>query len=91
MLVVGLVAAILGLGGTPVTLTRRLPIAAVLFLSVAGAFLLLYVTFTVPRNPTVDGVQGQYFLPVALAGVILVSGLPTAGGSRCYMLPWLRC
>lgn len=74
-LVVGLVAAILGLGGVPVTLTKRLLIAAVLLLSMAGAFLLIYVTFDVPGNPTVDHVQGRYFLPIALAGVILVSGL----------------
>jgi uncharacterized membrane protein len=75
MLVVGLVATILGLGGVPVTLIRRLLIAAVLLLSVAGVFLLTYLTFNVPGNPTVDGVQGRYFLPLALVGVILLSGL----------------
>jgi len=75
MLVVGLVATILGLGGVPVTLIRRVLIAAVLLLSVAGAFLLIYLTFNVPGSPTVDNVQGRYFLPLALAGVILLSGL----------------
>jgi uncharacterized membrane protein len=75
MLVVGLVAATLGLGGLPVTRTRRLLIAGALLLSIAGSFLLIYLTFNVPGNPTVDGVQGRYFLPVALAGVILLGGL----------------
>jgi uncharacterized membrane protein len=75
MLVVGLAATILGLGDVSVTLTRRLLIVAAILLSVAGVFLLVYVTFNVPGNPTVDNVQGRHFLPVALAGVIVLSGL----------------
>jgi uncharacterized membrane protein len=74
MLVVGLAAAILGLGGIHITLTRRLLIAAALLLSVAGVFLSEYVISNVPGNPTVDFVQGRFFLPIALGGVILVSG-----------------
>ena len=74
MLAVGLVAAILGLGGIHITLTRRLLIAAALLLSVAGVFLSEYLISNVPGNPTVDGVQGRFFLPIALGGVIFVSG-----------------
>jgi uncharacterized membrane protein len=79
MLIVGVVAAILGLGGVQVTLTRRLIIAAVLLLSAAGVFFMVYVTFNAPGNPTVDNVQGRHLLPIALSGAVLLSGL---GNSR---------
>jgi uncharacterized membrane protein len=74
-LIVGLLATILGLGGVHVTLTRRLIIATVLLLSVAGLFFMVYVTFNAPGNPTVDNVQGRHLLPIALSGAILLSGL----------------
>ena len=51
---------------------RRLLFA--LLLSVAGVFLSEYVISNVPGNPTVDFVQGRFFLPIALGGVIFVSG-----------------
>jgi len=45
-----------------------------LLLSVAGIFLSEYVISNVPGNPTVDFVQGRFFLPIALGGVTFVSG-----------------
>jgi len=75
MLIVGVVAAILGLGGVQVTFTRRLIIVAALLLSAAGIFFTVYVIFNAPGISTVESVQGRYFLPVALSGVLLLTGL----------------
>ncbi len=63
--------------------TRPLVAAAVL-LAAAGTFFGIYVTWTAVGRPIVDGVQGRYFLPLALAGV---AGLPALGA---LPLAWPR-
>jgi uncharacterized membrane protein len=75
VLIAGLIATIIGLGGVPVALTGRLTIVGALLLSLAGVFFLIYVTFDVPGDPTVDGVQGRYFIPIMLNGALLLSGI----------------
>jgi uncharacterized membrane protein len=58
-------------------------IAAGLLLSACGMFGAEYVSWTAPGNPTVEGIQGRYFLPLALVGAAL---LPAVGGARVARL-----
>jgi uncharacterized membrane protein len=58
-------------------------IAAGLLLSAIGVFAIQYRNWTVPRHATVEGVQGRYFLPLAMAGAGLV---PVLGNSRTARL-----
>ena len=75
ILIVGLIAATLGLGGLRVGLARRLTIVGALSLSLGGVFFLVYVTFNAPGNLTVDAVVGRYFIPIVLSGSLLLSGI----------------
>ena len=79
MLGVAALTAMLEIGGARIGVASRLVIAAGLLLAVAGIFALLYLTWTAPGRATVAGVQGRYFLPLALAGTAL---LPALGHSR---------
>lgn len=60
----------------------RLAIAVGLLLSAAGVFAIQYLTWTEPGHPVVEGVQGRYFLPLALAGTGLLPALGWASPSR---------
>ena len=55
----------------------RLLVVAALLASAFGVFAAEYVTWTVPGNAVVEGVEGRYFLPLALAGAAV---LPALGG-----------
>jgi uncharacterized membrane protein len=79
MLGVAAVAAMLGLRGDRISIGGRLTIAAGVLLSAIGVFAIMYLTWTVPGHPTVDGVQGRYFIPLALIGAAL---LPAIGDLR---------
>ncbi len=59
-------------------------LAAGLGTAVGGVFGIQYVTGTAPAQLVVEGVQGRYFLPLALAGTVL---LPAFGVIR---VSWLQ-
>jgi uncharacterized membrane protein len=74
MLVGAAVATMLGSSRESISAVGRLVIVLGLVLSAAGIFGLLYLTWTVPGHPTVEGVQGRYFTPLALTCVALLPG-----------------
>lgn len=77
MLVVAAIAAMLGVAGGPVRGGSWLAIAGAILLAAGGIFAIQYLTWTTPGSPTVEGVQGRYFLPLALAGAALLPALQT--------------
>jgi uncharacterized membrane protein len=79
MLVVAAVAAMLGMRGERISVASRLLIATGVLGSAAGVFAIEFVTWTVPGHATVEGVEGRYFLPLALVGAAL---LPALGDGR---------
>jgi uncharacterized membrane protein len=82
-LAAGALAAMLGRSPAPAMPGRRLLVAAALLLSAVGLFAAQYITWTAPGFPTVQGVHGRYFLPLALAGAAL---LPSLGLGRLAFL-----
>jgi uncharacterized membrane protein len=86
MLVVAGVAATLASSGGRAYARGDLVIAAGLLLSVAGVFGAEYILWTPPGSPVVAGVQGRYFLPLAVIGAAL---LPSFGTAR--WLPLRNC
>lgn len=56
----------------------RLLVMGVLFITVCGIYLVLYVSWTPVGNPEILGVQGRYLIPVALFLCLLANG---GGGS----------
>ncbi len=83
MLGVAAVAAVLGLRGKRISLGSRVIVVAGLLVSGAAVFASEYLVWTPVGDPTVDGVQGRYFLPLALAGAAL---LPALGETRLARL-----
>jgi uncharacterized membrane protein len=79
MLAVAALAAMLGLRGKRIGVGTFSIIAAGLAVSAIGVFSALYMTWTVPGYLTVEGIQGRYFLPLALAGTALI---PAFGDPR---------
>jgi uncharacterized membrane protein len=79
MLGVAAVTAALGLTGERISVGSRLVMALGLLVTVAGVFASQYVIWTAPGHPIIDGVQGRYFLPLAVAGAAL---LPALGNRR---------
>jgi len=79
MLGVAAIAAMLGLKGERISAGSRLMMAAGLLLSAAGMFATFYLIWTRPGDAIVSGMQGRYFLPLALAGAGL---LPMLGDGR---------
>jgi uncharacterized membrane protein len=79
MLAVAAIAAALGFKGQPVRAASRLLVAGAILIGAAGVFLIEYLTWTVPGSPVIEGVQGRYFLPLALPVAAL---LPALGGTR---------
>jgi uncharacterized membrane protein len=86
MLAVAAAAAILGSRGKRTGTGARCLIVATMLISVAGVFAAVYLDWTPPGELIVAGVQGRYFIPIALAGV----GLPPAFGhprwARAYTI-----
>jgi uncharacterized membrane protein len=83
MLAIAAVAAALGIKGKPVGTGSRLVVIAGTLSAALGLFGIEYLTWTVPGNPTIDGIQGRYFLPLAMAGTAL---LPALGHTRLAAL-----
>ncbi|MDE2581627.1 MAG: DUF2142 domain-containing protein [Rhodospirillales bacterium] len=79
MLLVAAAATMLGRGERTVGAASRLVIAAAVLSSVVAVFAIEYLTWTVPGALVVDGVQGRYFLPLALVGG---AALPALGTDR---------
>jgi uncharacterized membrane protein len=86
-LVIAAVAAMLGMKGERVGYSGILLIAVGVFLSVAAVFGIQYLTWTPPDHPIIEGVQGRYFLPIALAGTAMFPALGNARLAR--MQNWL--
>lgn len=83
MLIIAAVATTLGIKGERIRCPSILAVAAGLLLSSAGMFIIMYVIWTPPGSATVAGLQGRYFLPLALVGVAL---LPALGNTRTARL-----
>jgi uncharacterized membrane protein len=63
----------------------RLVLAAAILLSAAAVFGIEYLTWTPPGAAAVEGVQGRYFLPLALLAAV---ALPTLGSARLRAARW---
>jgi uncharacterized membrane protein len=74
------VAAMLGTIGARLSVRGRLMISLASLLSILGVFGSQYLAWTVPGGETVEGVQGRYFLPIAVVGAGL---LPAFGNRWC--------
>jgi uncharacterized membrane protein len=81
-------ATMLGSGREPMIAAHRLITMFCLVLSVVGIFGLVYLTWTVPGYPTVVGVQGRYFTPLALACVALLPGISRPGWTWTRTMTW---
>ena len=82
MLVVAAAAVMLGAKGKPMTAGSYLIVAAGIAFAAVGVFLVEYVTWTVPGHPSVEGVEGRYFLAPALVGAALLPSLPRIRAPR---------
>jgi uncharacterized membrane protein len=82
MLIVAATAAMLGTKGKPVTAACYSITAAAIAIATLGVFVIQYVTWTVPGHPTVEGVEGRYFLAPALVGAALLPSLPRISAPR---------
>ncbi len=83
MLGIAALAVMLGLRGERISVGSRSIITVGLMVSVIGLFAIQYMTWTVPGHVTVEGIQGRYFLPLALVGTGL---LPAFGNTRLTQL-----
>jgi uncharacterized membrane protein len=79
MLATAAVAAASGLRRGSGGASSRLLIAIAILIGVASIFVGQYLTWTAPGNDKIEGVQGRYFLPLALPVAAL---LPSLGGAR---------
>jgi Predicted membrane protein (DUF2142) len=75
MLGVAAVAAMLGTGGKRMRVHSALTVAATVAASSAAIFVTQYLIWTVPGNPLIEGVEGRYFLPIALIGTAILPSL----------------
>jgi uncharacterized membrane protein len=83
MLVVAAVASALGIRGERVGAVGRLLVAGAILTGAAGVFAIQYLTWTLPGSGIIDGIQGRYFLPLALPVVAL---FPALGDTRLARL-----
>jgi uncharacterized membrane protein len=79
MIGIAAVATMLRMKGEGMSGAGRFAVAAGLLLSVAVMFVIQYLVWTVPGAAIVEGMQGRYLLPLALAGAAL---LPALGDKR---------
>jgi uncharacterized membrane protein len=79
MIGVAALTTMLGSKDEPLDVRGAAVIGAGLLLSAAALFGILYVTWTVPGHPVVEGVQGRYLLPLALTGVVLLPRIDFKG------------
>jgi uncharacterized membrane protein len=78
MIGVAAIAATSRQAGERTSIQSQVALAVGLLLSAGGVFAIQYLTWTEPGHAVVEGVQGRYFLPLALAGTGL---LPMLGWS----------
>jgi uncharacterized membrane protein len=84
MLGLAALVSVLETGGRRTGAGTALLIAAAVLLAAAGVFAALWLDWTVPGALIVAGVQGRYFLPIALAGVALWPALARARDTWPY-------
>jgi uncharacterized membrane protein len=79
-LLLGTILAALTLRGIHMARGTRLTLALAILTSAAAIFAIQYLTWTKLGAPIIDGVQGRYFLPLAMLAVGLLpnSGRPMA-------------
>jgi len=83
MLAIAAVMATLSMNGKRLPIGSALAVAIGVAASVTGIFAILYLFLTPPGNGVVEGVQGRYFIPLALAGTAL---LPALGHTKAARL-----
>jgi uncharacterized membrane protein len=76
VLALAALATALGGGGGRLRPRGRLLVLVALLAASVAMFAIQYLTWTPPHHPWVAGVQGRYFLPLALAGIGVLPGLP---------------
>jgi uncharacterized membrane protein len=79
MLLVAALATLLGEGRATAGAARTAWVAAAVVVSLGGIFGILYLTWSPPGHAVVNGVQGRYFLPLAL---LLGAALPCLAIAR---------
>jgi uncharacterized membrane protein len=84
IMVISAAAAMLGIEGKRMTVSSALILAAGLDAAIGGVLAIVYVMGTPPAQLVAEGVQGRYFLPLALVGTVL---LPSFGATQ---VRWLR-
>ncbi|MCH4024613.1 MAG: DUF2142 domain-containing protein [Acetobacter sp.] len=67
-------------------LLRNAAIISIIGTSVLGIFLSLFLIWTPPDSPLIDGIQGRYFLPVACFLCLLFPNKPQAGARPVTLL-----
>lgn len=88
-LLLGTILAALTLRGISMGRGTRLTLALVILIAAAAIFALQYLTWTKVGAPIIDGVQGRYFLPLAMlsVGLLASSGRPVARAPATLWLP----
>ena len=84
----GTIIAALTLRGMNIGRGTRLTLVLVILTSATAIFAIQYLTWTKVGAPIIDGVQGRYFLPLAMLSVGLLpnSGRPVARAPRALWL-----
>jgi uncharacterized membrane protein len=86
MLGIAVGTAILGARGHRVAPAGAVGIVAGVMLSILGVFISQYLTWSPPGSETVQGIQGRYFIPLALVCVTLLHALGSIRTARVHRL-----
>jgi uncharacterized membrane protein len=84
MLFIAAAATSLGLTGKRIRILSVLLVPTGLLLSAAGVLAMIYVLGNAPGSQTAGGVQGRYFLPLALAGTAMLPALGNSPAARLH-------
>ena len=84
MLLIAATAAAAGLTGSRMRMPSLLLLPTGLTLSAVGVLAIIYVFGNSPGNAMVVGVQGRYFLPLALAGTAMLPALGNSSARRLH-------
>jgi uncharacterized membrane protein len=82
MLGVAAVTAMLGVSGKPIKCASLLTVVAGVMVPIAGIFAIQYLVWTAPGHDIVEGIEGRYFLPLALATPALLPALGATPAAR---------